>query len=113
MAEKLDISINTTLAEDTNFDGKLNFEKSVKICGKFKGEISTNGILIISETAYVSANINAKIVIISGEVKGNIKASEKVEILPSGRVYGDITTAKLKISDGVIFEGSCHMLKEE
>jgi len=104
---------NTIFAEDTEFNGKLSFDEPVEIKGKFKGEINTKSVVIISETANVEANIKANAVIIAGTVKGNVEAAEKVDILSTGRLYGDIKTAKLKIADGVIFEGSCHMIRNE
>lgn len=102
---------NTIFAEDTEFNGKLNFDEPVEIKGRFKGEINTESIVIINETANVEADIKARAVIIAGTVRGNVEAAEKVDILSTGRLYGDIKTAKLKIADGVIFEGSCHMIK--
>jgi cytoskeletal protein CcmA (bactofilin family) len=109
---ELDISIVTTFEEDTVFDGKLEFSKPLCIKGKFKGEINSNSFLLIDETADVEAKISANVVIIAGRVRGNVEGKEKVEIVSSGKLYGDIITPKLKIWDGVIFEGSCHMIKK-
>jgi cytoskeletal protein CcmA (bactofilin family) len=103
--------INTVFGKDTQFFGDITFKKSLQIDGTFEGEISSGGFLVIGEGAVVKANINAKAVIIKGTVYGNIEAREKLEIQSQGRVYGNIRTAKLKIADGVIFEGSCEMIK--
>ncbi len=103
--------IATVFGKETQFFGNLNFKKSLQINGTFEGEISSGGFLVIGDGAVVKANINAKVVIVNGTVYGNIEAKEKLEIQPSGRVYGNIRTAKLKIADGVIFEGSCEMIK--
>ncbi|MFH0977217.1 MAG: polymer-forming cytoskeletal protein [Spirochaetota bacterium] len=103
--------IATVFGKETQFFGDLTFKKSLQINGNFEGEISSGGFLVIGEGAAVKANIKANVVIISGTVFGNIEAREKLEILPNGKVYGNIRTAKLKIADGVIFEGSCEMIK--
>lgn len=103
--------ISTTFNKDTDFDGVLQFSKPLRIDGKFKGKINSNSDLIIGTDAEVKAEIKARKVIISGTVWGNIEAEEKLDILPSGKLYGNIRTAKLKIADGVIFEGNCEMLK--
>ncbi len=108
---ELEVKPVTIFANDTEFEGVLSFKNPVEIRGRFKGDIETDSILIINNSADVEADIKAKIVIIAGKVKGNIESSEKVDILPTGKLYGDIKTAKLKIADGVIFEGSCHMIK--
>lgn len=103
--------IATVFGNDTQFFGDLSFKKSLQINGTFEGEISSGGYLVIGEGAVVKANINAKAVIVNGTVYGNIEAKEKLEIQSKGKVYGNIRTAKLKIADGVIFEGSCEMIK--
>lgn len=103
--------IATVFGSDTQFFGDLSFKKSLQINGTFEGEISSGGYLVIGEGAVVKANINAKAVIVNGTVYGNIEAKEKLEIQSKGKVYGNIRTAKLKIADGVIFEGSCEMIK--
>ena len=51
------------------------------------------------------------ILIIGGYVKGNVEAKENLELLSTGQLFGDIKTAKLKIADGVVFEGKCEMIK--
>jgi cytoskeletal protein CcmA (bactofilin family) len=103
--------IATVFGKETQFFGDLTFKKSLQINGTFEGEISSGGFLVIGEGAVVKANINAKVVIVNGTVYGNIEAREKLEIQPNGKVFGNIRTAKLKIADGVIFEGSCEMIK--
>lgn len=97
--------------EDTKFNGNMFFKNPIQIRGEYKGTINTDSILIISKDASVTANINSRILILEGILKGNVKALEKVDIQPSGRLFGNITTAKLKIADGVIFEGTCNMIK--
>jgi cytoskeletal protein CcmA (bactofilin family) len=59
----------------------------------------------------VKANIKVGSVVVGGVVRGNIEASERLEMLATGRVYGNIRTAKLNIADGVVFEGKCEMIK--
>ena len=103
--------IATVFGSDTQFFGDLSFKKSLQINGTFEGEIFSGGYLVIGEGAVIKANINAKAVIVNGTVYGNIEAKEKLEIQSKGKVYGNIRTAKLKIADGVIFEGSCEMIK--
>lgn len=104
--------ITTVFGKDTEFYGDLTFSKSLQINGFFEGEISAKGFMVVGEGAVVKANIKAKTVIISGTVYGNIEADSRLEILQNGKLYGNIRTAKLKIADGVVFEGNCEMIKE-
>jgi cytoskeletal protein CcmA (bactofilin family) len=102
--------ITTTLGKETNFNGTLKFKDSLKIDGSFEGEIESSGYLYIENGATVTANIRVGSVVVGGIVRGNIEASEKLEMLTTGKVYGNIRTAKLKIADGVVFEGKCEMI---
>ncbi len=111
MAKGATKDIQAFLGEETNFEGKLIFEGTVRIDGKFQGEIHTDDIVIVGESAEVNAEINAGEIVISGTVRGNIFAKESLEIMAPGKVYGSILTPKLMIQEGVIFEGTCRMEK--
>ena len=103
--------IGTVFAKDTEFYGDLSFKKSLQINGYFEGEIVSDGFLVVGEGAVVKANVKARTVIIHGTVHGNIEAADRLEIQSSGKLYGNIRTSKLKIADGVVFEGKCEMVK--
>ena len=93
----------TTLGKETSFNGVLRFKESLKIDGSFEGEIESPGFLYIENGATVKANIKVGSVVVGGVVRGNIEASERLEMLTTGKVYGNIRTAKL--------EGKCEMIK--
>ena len=105
--------IATTLGKETNFSGVMKFKTSLKIDGKFQGKIISTGFLYVEDGAVINADIDVGSVIIGGYVKGNVTAKENLELLPTGQLFGDIRTAKLKIADGVVFEGKCEMIKED
>src|SRR2546429_8810751 len=84
-------TINAVLDKGAQFEGKLTFEGTVRIAGKFKGEIFTNDVLVISEGAEVEAQIDAAVVIISGTVIGHIFAREKVVAHPPAVIKGTVT----------------------
>lgn len=103
--------VTTTLGKETSFNGILKFRESLKIDGQFEGEIESPGFLYIENGAVVKANIKVGSVVVGGVVRGNIEASERLEMLTTGQVFGNIRTAKLNIADGVVFEGKCEMIK--
>lgn len=103
-------TIATVLGKETSFSGILNFRKPLEISGEFQGEIESEGFLLVSEGAKVRANIKAGIVVVAGEITGNVIATQRLEMLPTGKVNGNIKTAKLQIADGVVFEGNCEMI---
>jgi cytoskeletal protein CcmA (bactofilin family) len=99
------------LGPATSLKGKLKFSTSARISGKLEGEIDSTGFLYVEYGAEVRADIKAKSIVVGGVVHGNIEAYEKIEMLPTGKIYGNVRTAKLKIADGVVFEGKCEMIK--
>ncbi len=99
----------TLLDSDAQFEGKLTFEGRVQINGKFRGEIFSEGILIIGEGAEVDASIEIDTVIIHGRVNGSICATKRIEMHPPAVVKGDIASPGLVISEGALFEGTCAM----
>ena len=103
--------INAFLGKDTEFEGKLSFKGTVRIDGCFKGEIASEGTLIVGETAVIESDINVSRIVISGEVRGNINSEDKIEIHAPGRVFGNITAPVVTVDEGVVFEGQCQMKK--
>ena len=104
--------INAFLGKNTEFEGRLSFEGAVRIDGHFKGEIDSEGTLIVGETALVESEVKVSHIIISGEVRGNILASKKIEIHSPGKVFGNICAPAVVMDEGVVFEGTCTMQKE-
>jgi cytoskeletal protein CcmA (bactofilin family) len=104
MASKAD-SMNSTIGEGSIFEGKFYISGSLRVDGKFEGEIKTDEELMVGETGKVKTNINAKSVVVAGTVIGNIKAEEEVRLMETGRVLGDIVTPTLTIQRGVIAQG--------
>lgn len=101
--------ITTLLGRGASFEGKLTFEGTVRIDGRFRGEVFTDDVLVIGEGAIVEAEIDVGEIIIQGTVVGNIKAKRSIEIHAPGRVKGDLHTPSLQIDKGVIFEGRSFM----
>lgn len=101
--------ITTLLGRGASFEGKLTFEGTVRIDGRFKGEVFSDDTLVIGEGAIVEAQIDIGEVIIQGTVIGNIVAKRSIEIHAPGRVKGDLHSPSLQIDKGVMFEGRSFM----
>jgi len=96
----------TIIGADATFKGELSFEKGVRIEGSFDGHVASKGALYIAEGAKVTANIEAANVRVEGECKGNLVVSEKLHLLPTAKLEGDLRTNRLEINDGAIFIGN-------
>lgn len=97
------------IAQGCKFDGKVDVRGTLRIEGEFKGTIATPESLVIGKTGVVHANVTVKNAIIGGQLFGNIKAENKIELQSGSHVEGDIKTKRLVIDEGVFFEGNCSM----
>jgi cytoskeletal protein CcmA (bactofilin family) len=94
-----------TLASDVEIKGNLKFSGELTFDGKLEGEINTDGVLNLGDSAVVNGNINAQSVVVRGKITGNISAKEKIEIKSKAELFGDIRAAKLMVEEGVTFVG--------
>ena len=94
--------------KNTEIEGTLKFNGSFQIDGHFNGKIDSNSVLVIGKNGKVESEINIGVIIVNGEVKGDIHAKERVEIHSGGRVVGTIKTPSLIVKDGAILEAQCH-----
>lgn len=95
--------------EGSEIEGKYAFRGTVMLNGKLRGEIESNDTLIVGEKGVVNATIRAGTVVVTGEVVGNILASERVELRGTARMFGDVEAPVVVVEEGVIFEGHCRM----
>jgi cytoskeletal protein CcmA (bactofilin family) len=103
----------TVIGNKTFFEGQIKAYDIIRIDGTIKGNIECQGVLEVGIKGKIEADIVADSVLIGGEVIGNILAKNRLEITSGGKVRGDIVTAHLVINEGVIFDGSCHMITDE
>jgi cytoskeletal protein CcmA (bactofilin family) len=101
--------LNALLGRGSEFEGKLTFEGTVRIDGKFTGTIVTNDVLVVGEGAKIGAEITCGTIIVHGEINGNIKARSMVELHHPARMRGNIETPVLMVEKGVIYEGQTKM----
>lgn len=104
MATKGDL-MNSTIGEGSVFEGKFYISGSLRIDGKFEGEIKTDEELVVGESGRVKTDIFAKSVVVAGTVIGNITALEEVRLLETGKVLGDIKAPAVSIQRGVMANG--------
>ena len=102
--------INSFLDKETQFEGHLSFTGAIRIDGRFNGSIQSSGTLVIGREGRVEAEINVGKVVLAGEVRGRIIATESVEIQFPARIFGDIQSPTITIQKGVVVEGNCRTL---
>ena len=105
--------IENILGPSATYQGHLKADGNVRVDGHFEGSIETTGNVIVGEAAKVVADITAGNVQVWGAVKGKIVAAGRLEILPTGRVWGEIKVASLLIDEGGLFRGQSTMAGNE
>jgi len=95
------------LDQTSEFEGTLKFGDSLRIDGRFRGVIESQGVLIIGEKADVTAEIRVGSLSVAGTVRGAIKTSDRLEIFSGGKVHCDVVTPSIRIEEGALFHGSC------
>src|SRR5206468_6083179 len=97
MAESGSQEFPTVLGPDASFKGEMSFEKGLRLMGKFEGKINTSGRLHIAKEAKMQADVEAGAIMVEGEVRGNLTASDRVELKQSARYEGDLLASKMVV----------------
>lgn len=105
--------IDTIIGPTSNIEGKINASGTVRVDGRYTGDIFTDADVLVGENGFINGNINARNVSISGKVEGNVFCNGLLELLPTANLNGDIEVKKVSISDGAVFKGKCSMNLEE
>jgi cytoskeletal protein CcmA (bactofilin family) len=102
--------------QGSEFEGKLSFRDTVRIDGRFRGEIASENTLIVGESGVIEASIRSKTISISGAVDGDVIASQKVVLHKTARVLhktarvnGNVETPSLVMEDGAVLNGDVKM----
>ena len=94
---------------ELTFDGKLIGGEDVVIDGHVMGEIDLGSSLRVGPKAHVEARVHARNVIVEGKLKGDISAEERVELVASAQVAGNIRSPRIIVAEGARFHGSVDM----
>jgi len=108
--KKKDGSDIVVLGKTTSFTGILKFDTTLRIQGSFRGTIEAEGALIVDKEAVVEADhITVSSLTVYGNISGTVQALDKVDMMSGAKVHGDVSAARLRIADGVLFDGKCKM----
>ncbi len=100
------------VAKEAVWDGKLSSSGDVRVEGRLQGEIQTEGTLYVAAQARVQGVVRARNVILAGEIEGQLRCDERLEILPGGSARGEIDTGTLVVHEGAFIESKFQMRRE-
>lgn len=102
----------TFISAECQITGSITINGNARIDGKIEGSVLATGDLVIGASAFLKADIEANTVSIAGEVRGNIKAMDLLELNATAQLFGDIFTRQFKVEQGAHFTGTSQLLEE-
>lgn len=103
------VKVSDLIGKHTALEGTLRCPGDMMIDGHFKGEIDVSGTLVVGENATIEADIRAPYVVVGGDIYGDVITDQGIEILATGKVFGNIQAPLFAIDEGGVFEGRCQM----
>lgn len=103
----------TFIGKGVLIKGEVIAEEDMIIEGRVEGKIETKKSLIVGKNGNIEAEIKANEVKIMGKVTGDVHTTMRIEIVPSGVLFGNITSPRVSISEGAVFKGNIDMQKTE
>jgi cytoskeletal protein CcmA (bactofilin family) len=103
-----------TIGKGLFFKGEITGSESLFVDGKVEGSINLPGNRVtVGRNGQVAASINAREIVVLGKVRGNVSASDRVDIRAEGSLSGDVSAARISIEDGAFFKGGIDIRKPE
>ena len=103
--------VNGLLDRGSHIQGELRFENEFRIRGGLTGSIVSEGELLVGEEGEIEGDIQVRRIVVSGTIKGTLRATESIQITSTGKVFADLFTPSLTVEDGAFLEGRCSMTK--
>lgn len=100
---------SSIVSAGSKWQGNLSSDASVRIDGELSGEVKAKDTVYVSENSRVDATIVANYVIIAGNFQGRVNCAERLELMPTSRIKGELTTKALMVHEGAFIDGALHM----
>lgn len=99
--------INTLVGQGSSFKGDITVHGYFRVDGDFQGTISTEGRILVSPSGRVKGTLTGRDIVVGGVVKGDLYASERITLLASALVVGNVYAPRIRMDRGVLVEGYC------
>lgn len=105
--------IDTLIGKESSVNGTLESSGTIRVDGKFEGDIITKSDLVVGENGEVIGKIKARNITVAGIIKGELEASGKLELIPTATVQGEAKMSLLVVEEGAVFQGNCQQLPKD
>lgn len=105
--------IGTVIGADACFEGTLTTRASVCIEGTFRGQLQSEGHVVLNRNGVLEADVEAQYLSVNGSVTGNLRALKQLDVGETGVIHGDVEAASVTIAKGGVLEGTCRMISPE
>ncbi len=111
--EAAPIVAETVLSNQIKLEGRLQSTSNIRFDGEMNGDLTTEGDLSVGEGGRVQGNVTGRNVVVGGSIQGNVNTTGRLEILATGKVFGDIVVGSLIIDEGGILRGKSAVHSDE
>jgi cytoskeletal protein CcmA (bactofilin family) len=108
-----DFSINTIIGPGTSVSGDIESGGFTRVDGNIRGDVNAQGRVVIGEKARMKSNVSGTFVTVGGVVFGNVLASERLVVLATGLIMGDVITRRIQADDGCLVHGRVRVCRTE
>ena len=95
----------TIIGPDASFRGDLSFDSSAKVLGRIEGSINSKGKVHLADGSNCKATVHAKEIAVEGAIEGNLEATDRIDVKPTGRINGDIVASRMIMAEGASING--------
>ena len=105
--------IDTLIGPESSLTGRLESAGTIRVDGKFEGDIITKSDLVVGESGQVHGKIKARNITVAGLIKGELEATGKLELVPTAVVEGEAKMSLLVVEEGAVFQGNCQQFSKD
>jgi cytoskeletal protein CcmA (bactofilin family) len=105
--------IDTLIGKDSSLTGRLESAGTIRVDGRFEGDIITKSDLVVGEDGQVHGKVKARDITVAGLIKGELEATGKLELVPTAVVEGEAKMSLLVVEEGAVFQGHCQQIPKD
>lgn len=99
--------INTLVGQGSSFKGDVTVHGFFRVDGDFQGSITTEGRILVSPSGRIKGSLSGRDIVVGGVVKGDLYATERITLLATALVVGNLYAPRIRMEEGVLVEGYC------